>query len=406
MATVRSRPALSLVARRRGRRGKKGWTFKDKTKHQGLSLAYKMSAMNPGFSMLPRSLISSLKNPDYSPWQRKETTKKQTFRLPISLSEPKKEGKKRAPQKSKDRSVSGKTPVFGLKMPMRQKPHLPQVMTKEMIMGESLDNIKIMQRIAKSRRSSLDKLKHHSNVLLKKNQELVEKIKEMDADTARQARDLLQQHDMFGTILTTLVDSSENQVGRAKRELLEKEKMVEKNMGKLDMEMTRTNAKVQALQDELNVLRSYMDKEYPVKAVQIASLMRSIRNLNEEQQDELDDVEDLSQRFLETLAEKAFEEQEHVYQSIAEKKLRQYQDGLEQMSRNNLELKRQIAGQKEIIGELVKEIKELHRSIIKLHHSIGDPRDVIFADVLLRRPKCTPDMDVVLNIPTDEDFPL
>ncbi|KAH0619302.1 hypothetical protein JD844_019274 [Phrynosoma platyrhinos] len=301
------------------------------------SLAYKMSTSNLGFGILPRSLISSLKNPDYSPWQRKTATKKQTFRValpPVSLSERKKERKKTPPRKSKDRSVRGKSPVFGLKTPqsMRQTPHSPQATTKEIILAEGLDNIKIMQ----------------------KNQELVEKIKEMDADTAKQARDLLQQYDMFGTIITTLENSSENQVGIAKRKLLETEKMVEKNMGKLDMEMARMNAKVQALQEEVNVLRSYMDKEYPVKA----------------------------------------------------KKLSQYQDGLEQMDRNNLELKRQIAGQKEIIGELVKEIKELHRSIIKLHHSVRDPRDVIFADVLLHRPKCTPDMDVVLNIPTDEDFPL
>lgn len=52
----------------------------------------------------------------------------------------------------------------------------------------------------------------------------------------------------------------------------------------LDLETKRTQGKVQVLQEELNVLRTYMDKEYPVKAVQIASLMRSIRNLSEEQQ--------------------------------------------------------------------------------------------------------------------------
>lgn len=44
------------------------------------------------------------------------------------------------------------------------------------------------------------------------------------------------------------------------------------------------NTKVQMLQEELNVLRTYMDKEYPVKVVQIAFMHRSIRNLKEEQQ--------------------------------------------------------------------------------------------------------------------------
>nr|XP_060627507.1 uncharacterized protein C20orf96-like [Anolis sagrei ordinatus] len=244
-----------------------------------LFLASKMSAGNPYSNILPKSMLSSLKNPDYSPWQRK--ARKQTPRLdlpPLNRSEEKKEGR--------NKSVSERSPVFGLKMPLpvKQRVHFSQAMAKEMKLAKSLENIKILQRISKSRRHSLDELKHHSKVLLKKNLGLMEWIKEMDYESAKDARDLLQQYEMFGTVITTLRDSTQNQVGIAKRELMEKEKIVEKNMGKLDAEMGRMNTKVQSLQDELNVLRSYMDKEYPVKAVQISSLMRSIRNLIEEQQ--------------------------------------------------------------------------------------------------------------------------
>ncbi|XP_078248396.1 uncharacterized protein C20orf96 homolog isoform X3 [Pogona vitticeps] len=302
-------------------------------------------------------------------------------------------------------ALVGKTgPGFTLKTTssVRQKPGWTQTMTKEMKMARSLENIKILQQISRSKTFSLEELKRHCSVLLEKNKALVEKIEMMDADTASRARDLLQQYDMFGTIIATLQDSNQNKVGVTKAEYLASEKMVEKNMGKLDLEAKRMQSKVQAVQEELNVLRTYMDKEYPVKAVQIASLMRSIRNLSEEQQDELEDIEDLSKRFLEGLAAKAREEQECILQAVAEEKLMQYQEGLEQMNRNNLELKRQIELQKEVIDELRKEIGDLHKSIIKLQHSVGDPRDMIFADVLLRRPKCTPEMEVVLNVPTDE----
>lgn len=44
------------------------------------------------------------------------------------------------------------------------------------------------------------------------------------------------------------------------------------------------NRKVHALQDELGVLRTYMDKEYPAKAIQIDQLLRDIQSLKEEQQ--------------------------------------------------------------------------------------------------------------------------
>ncbi|XP_077785573.1 uncharacterized protein C20orf96 homolog isoform X2 [Podarcis muralis] len=208
------------------------------------------------------------------------------------------------------------------------------------------------------------------------------------------------------TIIRSLRDSSQNQAGVAKADLAAAEKTVEKNLGKLDQEMKRMQAKVHVLQEELNILRTYMDKEYPVKAVQIASLMRSVRNLNEEQQDELEEMEDVFKKCLDNMATKAQKERERFLQRVTEKKLMEYQDGLHQMDKNNLELKRQISKQKEVIAGLVKDVTALHKNLNTLHHSAGDPREVIFADVLLRRPKCTPDMDIVLNIPTDEDFPL
>ncbi|XP_015263446.1 PREDICTED: uncharacterized protein C20orf96 homolog, partial [Gekko japonicus] len=136
------------------------------------------------------------------------------------------------------------------------------------------------------------------------------------------------------TIITTLQDSSQNQVGVAKTELQATEKMVEKNMGK-----------------ELNVLRTYMDKEYP-------------------------------------------------------EKVSEYQSGLQQMARNNQELRRQIEMQKKIIDDLGKEIEVLRKHTAALREYVRHPRDLIFEDVLLQRPICTPDMEIVLNIPTEEDLPL
>ncbi|KAM6457967.1 uncharacterized protein C20orf96 homolog isoform 1-T1 [Liasis olivaceus] len=368
-----------------------------------------MSARNQG--LVPKSIISSLKQTDYNQWQREQAPRGQKLRLflPPAISAVLKKEDKKSLQKIKDkRSAERKAPGMGLKVTSssRQKLGWQPVKTKDKAKTDTLENIKILQRLSKSKMASLEELKHHSHVLLEKNQDLVEEIQEIEADSAKHARSLLQQYDMFGRIIATLRDSNQNQVGVARAELGAVEKMVEKNMGKLDLELKRVSTKVHTFQEEVNVLRTYMDKEYPLKAVQISSLLRSIRNLSEEQQDELEDTEDLAKRFLETLAGKAREEQERILQTVADKTLLQYQDGLEQMHRNNMELKKQIETQKEIIEDLVKEIKELHKSIIMLHQSLGDPRDVIFPDVLLRRPRCTPDMEVILNIPTDEDFPL
>ncbi|KAK9404986.1 putative protein C20orf96 like [Crotalus adamanteus] len=376
-----------------------------------------MSARNP--NLFPRSFIGSLNQTDYSQWEREAMPRRPKLRLflppapPPGMKEGKKFLQKIQPKRSEDRKA--RALVLRATPSMRHKVGWHQALTEEMAKA----NIKILQRLSKSKMTSLEELRHHSSILMEKNKELMEKIQETEADSASQARTLLQQYDMFGRIIATLQDSNQNQVGVAKAELKAVEKNVEKNMMKMDLELKRVGTKVHTLQEEVNLLRTYMDKEYPLKAVQISSLLRNIRNLNEEQQVdgggapsqgwaeyELEDTEDLAKRFLDSLAGKARDEQERILQSVADKTLLQYQDGLEQMHRNNVELRRQIKAQKEVIDDLVKEVKELHKSIIVLHQSAGDPYSTIFPDVLLRRPKCTPDMEVVLNIPTDGDFPL
>nr|XP_028591400.1 uncharacterized protein C20orf96 homolog isoform X1 [Podarcis muralis] len=364
-------------------------------------------------TIFPKSLISSIRQTDYSKWQRDNGARKSALKLnmpPISASKDlKKKGGVSSPEKPKEKKIEWATTartVVRMMPSMRQKSTWNLNMTKEMARAKRLENIRIIQRFIKHKTNSLEEIKRHSNFLLEKNRALMEEIKEMDADTVVQARGLLQQYDMFRTIIRSLRDSSQNQAGVAKADLAAAEKTVEKNLGKLDQEMKRMQAKVHVLQEELNILRTYMDKEYPVKAVQIASLMRSVRNLNEEQQDELEEMEDVFKKCLDNMATKAQKERERFLQRVTEKKLMEYQDGLHQMDKNNLELKRQISKQKEVIAGLVKDVTALHKNLNTLHHSTGDPREVIFADVLLRRPKCTPDMDIVLNIPTDEDFPL
>ncbi|EOA92725.1 hypothetical protein Anapl_18570, partial [Anas platyrhynchos] len=64
-----------------------------------------------------------------------------------------------------------------------------------------------------------------------------------------------------------------------------------------------------------------------------------------------------------------------------------HQDGLKQLVINNHVLRREIRRQREIIKDLEEEISELQSSIQTLRQRARDPREVIFADVFLRRPK-------------------
>ncbi|KAM7150320.1 uncharacterized protein C20orf96 homolog [Macrochelys suwanniensis] len=358
-------------------------------------------------------LNTGAQNIDYSKWQRIEAKKKKPVAhkpaLPpiTSPSEDRKSKGSSAGRQKDKQSVLFSPSSF---LPSRTAPSLnpsfaqQKTSAKETDLTKSLENIKIIKKLTKSKRKSLNELKHHSATLVETNGRLAQDIQEADASTAKCSRDLLQQYEMFGTVISTLRDSNQNQVGVARGELQETEKMVEKNLRKLKYQVDHMNTKVQMLQEELNVLRTYMDKEYPVKAVQIAFMRRNIRNLKEEQQDEMEDIEDLAKTVMQQLEKKVQDEKEQILQAVAKDKAFLYQEGLKQMALNNRILRNEIQMQKKIIPELLEEITELRKSVTTLRWSARDPREVIFADVLLRRPKCLPDTEIVLNIPLEEKF--
>ncbi|KAM6319290.1 LOW QUALITY PROTEIN: uncharacterized protein C20orf96 homolog [Podargus strigoides] len=240
---------------------------------------------------------------------------------------------------------------------------------------------------------------------------------------------------------------NQNQLDTARAELQKMEKTMEKNLGKLQQQLDEVTSKVQALQDELGVLRTYIDKHYPEQAVQIVLLQHSIQNMKKQQQvtgpllpcniarrkerageegaqglpcltlllslcaasccsqEEIDKTEEMGKAMLEKLEEKRAE-QEALLQKVMEEKLL-HQDGLKQVVINNHILQCEILSgswgrTSAVIKDLEEEIGELKGSIQTLCQRARDPRELIFADVLLRRPKCTPDTEVVLSTPTEE----
>uniref|UniRef100_A0A8C8R549 Uncharacterized protein n=1 Tax=Pelusios castaneus TaxID=367368 RepID=A0A8C8R549_9SAUR len=349
---------------------------------------------------------------DYSKWQRVEAKKKPASHKPAlppiaSPSEKKKsESGSSGSQKNKRSVLFSPSSSLPLKTALPLKPRFTQqkASAKETDLTKSLENIKIIKKLTNSKRKTLDELTDHSTTLVETNRRLAQDIQQTDASAAKHARDLLQQYEMFGTVISTLRDSSQNQVGAARAELQQTERMVEKNLRKLKQQVNHMNTKVQVLQEELNVLRTYLDKEYPLKAVQIASILRSIRNLKEEQQDEEEEIEDLAKTVMKQLEKKVQDEKEQILQAVAQDKVFLYQEGLKQMAVNNQILRNEIQMQKKIIQKLLEEITALRKSVVTLRWSVRDPREVIFADVLLRRPKCLPDTEIVLNIPLEETF--
>ncbi|KFV03465.1 Uncharacterized protein C20orf96, partial [Pterocles gutturalis] len=183
-------------------------------------------------------------------------------------------------------------------------------------------------------------------------------IRHTDQSTARQARLLLQQYEGFQRVQAMVQMVHRNRLDTARAELQEMEKTMERNLGKLQQQLAELTAKVEALQDELSILRTYIDGQ----------------------------TEKMVEALLGELEEKVWAEKEALLQKVVEEMLLD-QDGLKEMVINNHLLRGAILRERQIIKDLEEEIGELRRSIQALQQSAKDPREVIFADVLLRRPR-------------------
>ncbi|KFQ67395.1 Uncharacterized protein C20orf96, partial [Phaethon lepturus] len=195
----------------------------------------------------------------------------------------------------------------------------------------------------------------------------IKDIQHTDDTTAKKARVLLQQYEVFQRVKAMVQTFNQNQLDTARAELQEMEKTMETNLGQLQQQLDEVTSKVHVLQDKLSILRTYIDGQYP-------------------EQEEINKTEEMGKAILEELEEKAQAEQEALLQKVVEDMLL-HQDGLKQMVINNHVLQREILRQREVIKDLEEEIGELKRSIQTLRQNARDPRELIFADVLFRRPK-------------------
>ncbi|XP_074013617.1 uncharacterized protein C20orf96 homolog [Numenius arquata] len=350
------------------------------------------------------SITEEFKRMDYSKWQKTEAEERERKSPPRRVTLPllTNEDKKKKGEKNKPVAfmLSKKTPLPSKASPLSSFAQR-KLALKEAELAKTMEEIKIITNLTNLKKNAIEELKQHSAHLAETNSRLIKEIQHTDDTTAKQAKVLLQQYEVFQRMKAKVQTFNQNQLDTARAELQEMEKTMEKNLGKLQQQLEDVTSKVQVLQDELGVLRTYIDGEFPEQDVQIVLLRRSIQNLKKQHQEEIDKTEEMGKAILEKLEEEAQAEQEALLQKVVEEKLL-HQDGLKQMVINNHILRCGVLRQREIVRHLEEEIDELKRNIQTLRQSARNPRELIFADVLLRRPKCTPDTEVVLSIPTEE----
>ncbi|XP_019501189.1 PREDICTED: uncharacterized protein C20orf96 homolog isoform X6 [Hipposideros armiger] len=321
------------------------------------------SSHSGSHSTMPKSQITV--STDYVPWQRSKQKIKPSTLPPVLQTS--------GLKKNKMKTLTSVQPGYSKPtMLMTSQPRSPRELRRRNLdSGKTQARIRLMRTMLRNRRTSLQELRNQEDFLTKLNQELMKTIQDTEDSWALKVREMLQQQDILGNMINILEYSNRKEMQQMKCELQELEEKQESKMSYLEQQLEQLNAKIKKTHAEVSFLSTYMDHEYPVRSVQIANLVRQLQQVKDSQQ----------------------------------KTLQPHQEGLLQKTQESQDLMKYMDKFKEFINQFEEEISILRAEIKKLQTQTREPREIVFADVLLRRPKCTPDMDVILNIPVEELLP-
>ncbi|XP_017538404.1 uncharacterized protein C20orf96 homolog [Pygocentrus nattereri] len=267
-------------------------------------------------------------------------------------------------------------------------------------------NVKKMQILMKLQRGSIEDLEKHCKVLQEMNQQVARNIEDTDRRAVSIAREFLIQHEKLGNSLTAFNRWNNWQISQAKAELKDAVEEGENHLCGLQAQLKAVKANLVNAQSELHTLKTYKDKEYPVKALQIAEMKRDLDKLKEALQDEYEDVKLLFQKEMVRLERHLHQKQQEVLLATAKKKVSHIPPVVKQMALHNHTMKKEIDMHKKEIMQLEDKNRKLLKSIRELQLSRPNISREVFRDVFPKSDKCTPNMDFHLSIQKEERLPI
>ncbi|XP_021110586.1 uncharacterized protein C20orf96 homolog isoform X3 [Heterocephalus glaber] len=272
---------------------------------------------------------------------------------------------------------------------IRQKPHLGKIPAKPRLMRMMLQN----------QRSLLQDVCDHECFLTKQNEGVVRTILDMEASTALQVRAILRQEDISLNMMDIL-EYSNNKLQRSKSELQEWREKEEWKKNSLEQQAEQLNTRIKNMQELVSFLSTYMEHKYSLRSVQIASLVCQLQQVKDSQQ---------PSGLAPTLYLPCIAAQEEAPRDrpllCLQKTQYPHDKTLQQVIWDSWYQQKWMVKCRELIDQSKEKMPTLRADVEVLRTQVQDLQEVIFEDVLLQRPKCTPDMDIILNIPVEELLP-
>ncbi|XP_059934934.1 uncharacterized protein C20orf96 homolog isoform X2 [Mesoplodon densirostris] len=271
--------------------------------------------------------------------------------------------------------------------------------------GKTQSKIQLMRTMLRNRQAAHQELCDHEDFLTKLCGQLIKTIQDTDDSSALKVRGMLQQEDVFLTIADILEYSNKKKLHQMKCELQEWEEKEESKIHNLEQQVEQLDAKIEKVHKKVSFMSTYMDREYPIKSVQVANLVHQLQQVKDSQQDELDDLSEMCRTVLASMSNQIQNKKKNLLRSLVVKIQHAHQEALLQKTWNSQVILKYMDKFREFIDHFEEEIPILRAEMEQLQFQILEPRETVFADILLRRSKCTPDMDINLNIPVEELLP-
>ncbi|KAK2874265.1 hypothetical protein Q8A67_021418 [Cirrhinus molitorella] len=261
-------------------------------------------------------------------------------------------------------------------------------------------NIKELMLLIKSRKEAIKDLEKLCQQLQERNLQMARSIMDTDRSSFVRANELLIQTNQKKSSAVALKHWNDSLIKSAKAELTDTKEASQTRLNGLQKQLDLLKAKVDEAQKELRSLKTYKDMEVPVKALQIAGLERKLERLKEMQQKEKEDLNLLFKKEMDRLERRQCQREQEVMSAVVEKHASHIPPFVKRMASQNDRMREEIHNQRKMVMDMERKNKELRKSIQQLQ--LSRPKNIrreIFPDVFLKSDKCTPDMDIHLNIP-------
>lgn len=272
---------------------------------------------------------------------------------------------------------------------------------------ERAERIKILELRIKTRRKTLQEYEKRYAELIEQNIVLRDEIESKEKNTLDNVKGLLRKYEKYRSGISILSSHFNKEYAQAIEDLKAAELKIKQKLEMVEQEVAEVDAKLKEKQEELHILLNYKDKEYPVKAMKISNLQKEIQSLKISNEEDQDELEHIIRTELGKYEREKQTTQNIITKDVTESAIEMMHPSLKDMALQNMVMKKEMELHKKQQEELVRENTELERTVEQL---LKDPktniRQQMFPEFFLYQEKCTPDMEVVLDIPTQEWLPI